>query len=132
MPTIHGSLWQKHFWPEFFFGINILSIHEGVFCRTVSWDAAQSALCSSASLWWEVARANQKGCSACRPRTLSPSLSHFRGSWLTAFAAPAGTPVVLSWSACRTSSKFSQGQADRHEVLNSRASTPGGHGSGAG
>ena len=34
----------------------------GFFCRTTSRDAAQSALCSSASLWWEVARANQNGC----------------------------------------------------------------------
>ena len=71
-----------------------------MFCTTASWDAAQSALCSTASLWLEVARANQKGCSVCRPRTLKLSLSHFRGSWVTPFAAPAGTPVVLSWSAC--------------------------------
>ena len=38
----------------------------GVLCRTVSWDAAQSALCSSASLLWEVARANRNGCSMSR------------------------------------------------------------------
>ena len=57
----------------------------GVFCRTVSSDAAQSALCSSASLWWEVARATLNGCSV---------------GW-TAFAAPTGTPVVHSRSACR-------------------------------
>ena len=31
----------------------------GRFCRTVSWDAAQSALCSRASLWCEVARTYQ-------------------------------------------------------------------------
>ena len=41
----------------------------GVFCRTVSWHTAQSALCSSASLWWEVARSNRNGCSVCCLRT---------------------------------------------------------------
>ena len=40
-----------------------------VFCRTVSWDATQSAFCSSALLRWELARSNQNGCSACCPRT---------------------------------------------------------------
>ena len=64
----------------------------GMFCRTESWEASQSALCSSVSLWWEVALANQKGCSVCRPRTRRPSWSHFRGIWLTAFAAPQGRP----------------------------------------
>ena len=44
----------------------------GLFCRTVSWGAAQSAWCSRASLWWEVARAYQKGCSACCPRACRP------------------------------------------------------------
>ena len=37
-----------------------------MFCRIVSWDAAQSALCSRASLWCEVARTYQNGCPACR------------------------------------------------------------------
>ena len=73
----------------------------GVFCRTVSWDAAQSALCSRASLWCNVARTYQNGCPACRPRAHRPSRSHRRGIWLTTFAAPAGTPVVRSRSACR-------------------------------
>ena len=73
----------------------------GLFCRTVSWDAAQSAFCSRASLWCEVARAYQNGCPACRPRAHGPSRSHRRGIWLTTFAAPAGTPVVRSRSACR-------------------------------
>ena len=41
----------------------------GVFCRMVSWDAVKSALCSKASLWWEVAQANQNGCSVCCLRT---------------------------------------------------------------
>ena len=44
----------------------------GVFCRTVSWNAAWSALCSSASLWWQVAPANQKGCLVCCLRTRRP------------------------------------------------------------
>ena len=45
----------------------------GVFCKTVSWDAAQSALCSRASLWCEVARTYQNGCPACCPRAHRPS-----------------------------------------------------------
>ena len=72
-----------------------------VFCRKVSWDAAESALCNSRFLWWEVALADQKVCPVSCPRTLKRSLSHFRGSWLTAFAAPTGTPAVLWWPACR-------------------------------
>ena len=40
-----------------------------VFCRTVSWDPAQPALCSSASLWWEVSWANKNVCSVWFPRT---------------------------------------------------------------
>ena len=68
----------------------------GVFCRTVSWDAAQSALCSRASLWCEVARTYQNGCPACCPRAYRLSRSHLRGIWLTTFAALAGTPVVRS------------------------------------
>ena len=32
-----------------------------MFCRTVFWVAAHSALCRSTSLWWKVIRANQKG-----------------------------------------------------------------------
>ena len=73
----------------------------GVFCRTVSWDAAQSAWCSWASLWWEVALAYQKGCPVCCPRACRPSQSHRRGFWLTTFAAPAGFPVACLRSACR-------------------------------
>ena len=73
----------------------------GVFCRTVSSDPAQSALCSRASLWCEVAQTYQNGCPACRPCAHKPSWSHRRGIWLTTFAAPAGTPVVRSRSACR-------------------------------
>ena len=73
----------------------------GMFCRTVSSDAAQSALCSGASLWCEVARMYQNGCPACRPRAHRPRRSHRRGIWLTTFAAPPGTPVVRSRSACR-------------------------------
>ena len=38
----------------------------------VAGDAAQSALRSSASLWREVAQANQSGCSVCCPRTRGP------------------------------------------------------------
>ena len=72
-----------------------------VFCRTVSWDAAQSTLCSRVSLWCEVARTYLNGCPACCPRARTPSRSHHRGIWLTTFAAPAGTPVVGSRSACR-------------------------------
>ena len=45
----------------------------GLFCRTVSCDAAQAAVCSSASLWWEVARSNQNGCSVFCRRTHRPS-----------------------------------------------------------
>ena len=52
----------------------------GVFCKTVSWDAAQSAWCTSTLLWWKLARVKQNGCSVCRPRTRGPSWSHFRGS----------------------------------------------------
>ena len=59
-----------------------------MFCRTVSWDAAQPALCSRASLWCEVARNYQNGCPACRPRAHRPSQSLRRGIWLTTFAAP--------------------------------------------
>ena len=73
----------------------------GVFCGTVSWDAAQSALCSRASLWWEVARAYQKGCPVCCRRTRRSSQSHRRRIWLTTFAAPAGTPAARSRPACR-------------------------------
>ena len=75
----------------------------GMFIRTVSWDAAQSALCSNASLWWEAARANQNRCSVCRLPVLRPCLSHVRGSWLTAFAAPVWTHAALSRSSCRRS-----------------------------
>ena len=73
----------------------------GVFCRTVSWDATQSALCSRASLCCEVAQTYQNGCPACRPRAHRPFQSHHRGIWLITFAAPTGTPVVRSRSACR-------------------------------
>ena len=41
----------------------------GVFCWMVSLEAAQSALCSRVSLWWELAQANQNACSVCCPRT---------------------------------------------------------------
>ena len=68
----------------------------GVFCRTVSCDAAQSALCSRVSLWCEVARTYQNGCPVCCPRARRPFWSHHRGIWLTTFAAPAGTPVDRS------------------------------------
>ena len=72
----------------------------GVFCRTVSWDAAQSAFCSRVSLWCELALTYQNGCQACCPRMRKPSRSHHTGIWLTTFAAAAGTPVVRSRSAC--------------------------------
>ena len=68
----------------------------GVFCTTVSWDAAQSALCSRVSLWCEVARTYQNRCPACCPRARRPSRSQRRDIWLTTFAVPAGTPVVRS------------------------------------
>ena len=73
----------------------------GVFCRTAPWDAAQSALCSRVSLWCEVPRTYQNGCPACCYCARRPSWSHRRGILLTTFAAPAGTPVVRSRSACR-------------------------------
>ena len=73
----------------------------GVFCRTVSWDTAQSALCGRVSLWCEVARTYQNRGLACCPRARRLSQSHRRGIWLTTFAVPAGTPVVYSRSACR-------------------------------
>ena len=41
----------------------------GVFCRTVSWDTTQSALCSNASPCRKLAPANQNGCSVCCWRT---------------------------------------------------------------
>ena len=66
----------------------------------VSWDAAQPALCSKALLCWEVARANENGCLLCCPRACKRSQSHRRGIWFTTFAAPAGTPVAHSRSAC--------------------------------
>ena len=71
----------------------------GVFCRTVSWDAAQSALCRSASLWWDVARANQNGCAVGCPRTRRHVLKPLQGHLIV--AAPAGTPVARSRPACR-------------------------------
>ena len=37
--------------------------------QDVSSNAAQSALCSSALLWWEVARAKKNGCSVWCSRT---------------------------------------------------------------
>ena len=73
----------------------------GVICRTVSRDAAQSALCSRVSLWWELAQEYQNGCSACCPRARRLFRSHRRDIWLTTFAAPAGTLVARSRSACR-------------------------------
>ena len=46
-------------WPSLLATMSLVWLGTaGVFCRMASWDAAQSALISSPSLWWEVARAN--------------------------------------------------------------------------
>ena len=64
----------------------------GVFCKTVSWDAAQSALCSRASLWCEVARTYQNGCPACCPRAHRPSRSHPQGHLVDHLRCARGDP----------------------------------------
>ena len=72
----------------------------GAFRRTVSSDAAQSALCSRVLLWCEAAQTYQNRCPAWCARVRRPSRSQCRGIWLTTFAAPAGIPVVRSRSVC--------------------------------
>ena len=51
----------------------------GVFLRTASCDANQSALCSSALLWWEVVGANQKGVPGVLPAHTRAVLKQFQG-----------------------------------------------------
>ena len=76
----------------------------GVFCRTVSWDAAESALCRNVSLWWDVARANQNGCSVCCSRTRRHVMKLSQGHLVD--AAPAGTLLARPRSACRRRSRM--------------------------
>ena len=65
------------------------------------WDAAQSALCSRASLCARWLGRTRTGARRVAPaRTGRPGATS-GGIWLTTFAAPAGTPVVRSRSACR-------------------------------